>query len=142
MKVGRTVLLYLEQYGSELWGGAHADTQSGVWIAENDRLWQRRQQRLVTTTRKDAVGKGVDRDKGKEYERKVRVVKSEVTCRGQGSHRCQSLSHGDSPCATVSWVPGIDCRLFMPSVVNRKTRQKYVAWSVSFKFRILRTPDV
>ena len=110
--------------------------------ADNDISWHRRQQRLVTTTRKDAVGKGIDRAKGKEYERKVRVVEPEVTCRGQGSHRCQSLSHGDSPCVTVSWVPLIDCQTFMPSVVSRKTRLKYLVWSVSFKFRILRTPDV
>ena len=49
--------------------------------ADNDRPGQRRQQRLVTTTRNDAVDTGGDRALVKEYERKVRVRKPEVTCR-------------------------------------------------------------
>jgi hypothetical protein len=47
-----------------------------VW-EDNDRLWQRRQQILVKTARKDAA----DRAKGKEYETKLRVEKPEVTFR-------------------------------------------------------------
>lgn len=48
----------------------------------------------------------------------------------------------DSPWFTMSLVPGIFCHTFIPSVVCRETWQKYVSWSVFFKFRILRTPDV
>ena len=63
------------------------------------------------------------------------VVNSEVTMKGL-------LMVVLSAWVTLSWVPGIDCHNFMPSVDCRLTRLKYWAWSDSFKFRILRTPDV
>lgn len=114
----------------------------GSVSAENDKTIAEVAEKASHNYKGSAVGRGMGSAKGNEYERKLRVVKPEVTGTGQGSHRHQSPSQGDSPCVRVSWVPGSDCQNFMPSVVCRKTLPKYRVWSDSFKFRILRTPDV
>lgn len=114
----------------------------GSVSAENDKTIAEVAEKASHNYKGSAVGRGMGSSKGNEYERKLRVMKPEVTGTGQGSHRHQSPSQGDSPCVRVSWVPGSDCQNFMPSVVCRKTLQKYQVWSDSLKFRILRTPDV
>lgn len=56
----------MEQKGSELEGRAGAEAQSRVWfcLGKNDKTMAERQQRLVTTARKDSVGRSVGRARG------------------------------------------------------------------------------